>query len=524
MKDMLTGFNKNRTRIAILAALAFLLFSATQGMEPRDWALTLFRGLSVGAVTFLVASGLSIIFGLMDVLNLAHGAFFMLGAYVGWSVYVRPDTFVDLLTPIVLVAAGFALTPLWEVLHTRLKFTGAALKIWSSTGLLIGAALLLTSLLRYPLAIWNPSVYSDSPITWSLRFDQGNLAPEPASAQGTPAFLILSGIFLGGALAAFGLAGATRSQMRSTGGQANPALRLRLFALTSAALVVAGFSVFYANDALTASLLALDTTWLFALALVVATLTGALIGALTEVVLIRPLYARPIYQLMLTLGLAFIITEFVRAVWGRPEVTVPRPSLFNATGEGCPATSVGEWLSNGCSTLLFMDSRVRTYNEIFIILVGVLVLAGVWIAIQRSRLGMIVRAGVQDREMVEALGINVRKIFTLVFSIGVGLAALGGAMAGPSMGLSNGMGENLLLLALISLAIGGLTSFPGAAAGAVIVGVLQQFLIRYGQIGINIPFVEQPFKPTPPLIPASTVLLMVVILLILPQGLFGRKE
>jgi branched-subunit amino acid ABC-type transport system permease component len=85
-------------------------------------------------------------------------------------------------------------------------------------------------------------------------------------------------------------------------------------------------------------------------------------------------------------------------------------------------------------------------------------------------------------------------------------------------------GESLLLQALIALAIGGLTSFPGAAAGSVLVGLLQQFIIRYGQIGISLPFLAEPFKPTPPLVPASTVLLMVIILLALPQGLFGRKE
>jgi branched-subunit amino acid ABC-type transport system permease component len=86
------------------------------------------------------------------------------------------------------------------------------------------------------------------------------------------------------------------------------------------------------------------------------------------------------------------------------------------------------------------------------------------------------------------------------------------------------MGTRLLLLALIALAIGGLTSFPGAAAGAVLVGLMQQFIIKYGQIGINIPFMDEPFKPSPPLVPASTVLLMVIILLVLPNGLFGRSE
>jgi branched-chain amino acid transport system permease protein len=111
-----------------------------------------------------------------------------------------------------------------------------------------------------------------------------------------------------------------------------------------------------------------------------------------------------------------------------------------------------------------------------------------------------------------------------VFALGVGLAALGGVIAGPSMGLATTMGDTLLINALIALAIGGLTSFPGAAAGSLLVGLMQQFIIKYGQIGIQLPFMEAAFKPTPPLVPASTVLLMVVVLLALPHGLFGRKE
>jgi branched-chain amino acid transport system permease protein len=260
--------------------------------------------------------------------------------------------------------------------------------------------------------------------------------------------------------------------------------------------------------------------------MIVATLTGVLLGAGIESTLIRPLYDRPIYQIMLTLGLSFIGIETVRAIWGRPEFTMPKPGLFAATGEGCAKEITGFWerIANECSTVFLFDGRVRTYNEIFVIFVGVVVLVAVWLLLQRTRIGMIIRAGVQDSDMVEALGINVRQVFTFVFALGVGLAALGGVLAGPSIGLSNGMGGQVLLLALIALAIGGLTSFPGAAAGAVLVGLLQQFIIKYGQIGINLPFLAEPFKPSPPLVPASTVLLMVIILLILPQGLFGRKE
>jgi branched-chain amino acid transport system permease protein len=174
--------------------------------------------------------------------------------------------------------------------------------------------------------------------------------------------------------------------------------------------------------------------------------------------------------------------------------------------------------------MLVLDGRIRIYNEILIPIIGLVVLVGVWVLLQRSRLGMIIRAGVQDREMVEALGINVRRVFTQVFALGVGLAALGGVLAAPSIGLSNAMGESFLLNALFALAIGGLTSYPGAALGSLLVGLLQQFIIKYGQLGIPIPFTEIVFKPTPPIVPASTIMLMVIILLILPNGLLGKKE
>ncbi|MEA2024523.1 MAG: branched-chain amino acid ABC transporter permease, partial [Actinomycetota bacterium] len=181
-------------------------------------------------------------------------------------------------------------------------------------------------------------------------------------------------------------------------------------------------------------------------------------------------------------------------------------------------------LFSGCATIKLFDSRVRMYNDVFIILVGVVVLIVITLLLKKTRLGMTIRAGVQDSEMVEALGINVRRTFTITFGIGVGLAALGGVVAAPALGLNTGMGGQVLLLALIAMAIGGLTSFPGAAVGAVIVGVMQQLMIKFGSVGIPLPWLDEPFKPSPALVPVSVIMLMVVVLLVLPQGLLGRKE
>lgn len=510
---------KNLLLLITLAVLTGLLTAAGRTMERSDFVITLLRGFSVGALTFLVASGFSLIFGLLDVLNLAHGTLFMIGAYVGWTMFVRPDTVIDLATPLAFLLSGFALTnDVWGRLTASMPAAGRLRRLAPWIGFGVAAWLLAYILPRYPIAIWNVDDYAQSPVAFSLAASQGTIAPPPA-AQFTAIApgVAVAGLLVSSALIAFSLTlwrGVSPTGRRLT---------WRNFARTAALLLV-GFGALLFNDAITAWLFALDTNWLFVIAVITSVTTGAALGGLMEATLIRPLYVRPIYQLMLTLGLSVIGTELVRAIWGRPEFTMPKPELFAGAGEGCPATSFGDWLTHHCSTILVFDGRVRVYNEIFIPLVGLIVLISIWLVLRRSRLGMIIRAGVQDRQMVEALGINVRRVFTQVFALGVGLAALGGVLAAPSIGLSNTMGESFLLNALIALAIGGLTSYPGAALGSVLVGLLQQFMIKYGQIGIPIPFTDILFKPTPPIVPASTVLLMVIVLLIMPNGLLGKKE
>jgi branched-chain amino acid transport system permease protein len=510
---------KNYLRILVLAVLAGLFAAAAQGMESQDFVITLLRGLSVGSLTFLVASGFSLIFGLLDVLNLAHGTLFMIGAYIGWTVYVRPDTFVDLLTPIALVLSGFLLGDVWTALSSRVLFQSRMKRVLPWVGLIVSALILFSVLRNYPISFWSLEDYSQSPVAIAYNAGQGiDVIPPPPLFETLSPWLAFFGLIAGSLLLAFSL---------SLFGGAKPiapTVTWRSF-IGFGVAVVAGILFFVFNNALTNALAGLNSNWRFLVAVIIAVTSGATLGALMETTLIRPLYVRPIYQLMLTLGLSAIGIEIVRAIWGRPEFTMPRPELFAAVGgDGCPATSLADWWQYHCSTMIVLEGRIRIYNEIFIPIVGLVVLVGVWILLQRSRLGMIIRAGVQDREMVEALGINVQRVFTQVFALGVGLAALGGILAAPSVGLSNSMGDSFFLNALFALAIGGLTSYPGAALGSLLVGLLQQFIIKYGQIGIPIPFTEIVFKPTPPIVPASTILLMVIILLILPNGLLGKKE
>ena len=515
---MNTYIRKNLVLLITLGVIVALFIVAAQGMNDQDFVITLLRGLAVGSITFLVASGFSLIFGLLDVLNLAHGTLFMIGAYIGWTVYVRPDTFVDLLTPFALTISGFALRDVYPLLATRIRL-GLSMKRILPWALILVSFLIFGFILpRYPIAIWNIENYGQSPVTYAFMASQGTRLPAPAAAfTEISAPLALFGLLFASLIGTFGLALFGNETQYKTN------VSWKTF-FGFATLLVIALCSFIFNDALTTTLLGLNSNWLFLISVLVAVFSGAGLGALMEATLIRPLYSRPIYQLMLTLGLSAVGIEMVRAIWGRPEFVMPKPDFFNGTGGVCPATNFADWWANNCSIILLWDGRVRVYNEIFIPLIGVIVLISIWILLQRTRLGMIIRAGVQDREMVEALGINVRRVFTMVFSLGVGLAALGGALAAPSMGLSNAMGESLFLNALIALAIGGLTNYPGAALGSVLVGLIQQFIIKYGQIGIPIPFTDILFKPTPPLVPASTVLLMVIILLILPNGLLGKKE
>ena len=146
------------------------------------------------------------------------------------------------------------------------------------------------------------------------------------------------------------------------------------------------------------------------------------------------------------------------------------------------------------------------------------------ILLQRSRLGMIIRAGVQDSEMVEALGINVRRVFTIVFAIGAGLAGLGGVVAAPFLGVYPGMAMEFLLQAFIVVVIGGLGSLPGAAVGALLVGLARAYGDHIVLAGIQLPGMVDAITGSPAIARASTVLIMAIVLFIKPTGIFGKKE
>lgn len=232
----------------------------------------------------------------------------------------------------------------------------------------------------------------------------------------------------------------------------------------------------------------------FLAALLGAAVTGGLAGALMEVGLLRPLYARPVYQIVMTLGLSTALNEMVRAIYG-PAGLVPI--------EEPPALA---------TTFTVLGGQFETYR-VFIIVVGAALMLGISLLLQRTRLGIIIRAGVQDSEMVQALGINVRRIFTLVFALGTAVAALGGMTAAPFLGAYPGMGTDFLLVAIIVIVIGGMSSYEGTAVASLLVGLTRA---TAEQISLQ-------YFNTPILASVSILLFMVAVLLVRPTGLFGRE-
>jgi len=187
-------------------------------------------------------------------------------------------------------------------------------------------------------------------------------------------------------------------------------------------------------------------------------------------------------------GLALAIVALLSGIWGTDPKIYPVPSWMNAT-----SSVAGASIPHG---------RVVT------VLVGLAVLGLFVLFLRRTRYGLIVRAGVENRAMVTALGIDVRRAFKLVFTLGGAAAGLAGALAGVYFGsVTPGLGSSLLIYAFIVVVIGGLGSVPGSALAAAVVGLVQQFANYYTASGIG---------------DLSVVLLLAVVLLLRPQGLLGR--
>ena len=313
-----------------LPTLAFLAPAAV--MDAHTYVTLTVAGVAMGMLIFLVAAGLTLIFGLMDVLNFAHGALFSWGAYVGFTVVVALNRWLG----------------------------------WADT----------------------PSV--------------------PLNA-----LLVLAAV-LGAMLVTLGL------------------------------------------------------------------------GVVLERVIVRPVYGRHMFQILITLGATIVIEELIRIAWGPNDQVMPVPITFQ-----------GAW---------DLADVIVLRLPVLAIVLGLAVYAAIRLVLARTRVGLIVRAGVENGEMVQALGHDLRRYFTWVFAAGAALAGLGGVMwAMFSQSVRPTMGGEQLIFAFIVVIIGGLGSVSGSLAGALIVGLAYNhvaFLDPKAAIGVN-------------------MAIMVLILLVRPTGLSG---
>lgn len=224
---------------------------------------------------------------------------------------------------------------------------------------------------------------------------------------------------------------------------------------------------------------------IFLLALIAAAFFVALLGIITERVVIRPVYGSHLFQIFITVGAMIVLEEMIRVVWGPDDEVMPVPLNF-------------------IGSLDLFDVVVAKYPLIAIAL-GLIIYIVIYLILKKTKLGMIVRAGVENPEMVQVMGHNIYRYFTGVFAVGSALAAIGGGMWATFVkSINPGMGGEVIVFALIIAIIGGLGSMTGSVVGALMVGLSYNYvayLIPKAALGI-------------------TMILLVVILLIRPTGLF----
>ena len=225
----------------------------------------------------------------------------------------------------------------------------------------------------------------------------------------------------------------------------------------------------------------------FLIGALVGLVVGAVFAGLVELLLIRPLYKRHIEQVLVTVGLSLAVSALVIAIWGNDARAVAAPGWLSRT------TTIG---------------GAHIPNDRWIeIATAAVVLIAMNAFLRRTRYGLIIRAGVENRAMVTALGIDVRRAFTLVFAIGGVAAAIAGVLSGVYFGtVDPGRGTSLLIFAFIVVVIGGLGSLRGTAVAAIVVGLVQQYANYYASSGLG---------------DLSVVLLLGLVLLIRPSGLSG---
>jgi branched-chain amino acid transport system permease protein len=246
-----------------------------------------------------------------------------------------------------------------------------------------------------------------------------------------------------------------------------------------------------------------QATGSFLLAVPLGIVLTALLGMVLEALVLRGLYRRDhLSQVLATFALILIANETTRAIWGIQPLSLNVPQALSGSVQLLPGLGYSAF-------------------RLAIIATGLAVAASLYFVVGRTRIGMLVRAGASNRQMATAMGTNIKWLFTAVFGAGAALCALAGAMLGPLLAVQVGMGENILILAFVTVVIGGIGSIRGAFVGALLVGMVDTFgrafiptLLR----AVLSPALADAAGPS--LAAISIYLLMVGVLFWKPQGLF----
>ena len=238
-------------------------------------------------------------------------------------------------------------------------------------------------------------------------------------------------------------------------------------------------------------------SWLFSF--VVAFLVAALLGIALQVLVFRRMEGEELRQTLVTIGISIVLADLMLWAFGGNSWQIQTPTWLRGPIDLPLITAVK---SSG-ETVYLSYPIVR----LVIFLASVVIALAMWLILNRTRIGMIIRAGVDDREMLSAMGVPIQLVFVIVFAFGAGLAGMAGVVGGTFQSLSPGEDTRFLLASLIVVIVGGMGSIPGAALGAIIIGLAEQIGLAY--------------FPTYAIV--LTFLIMVLVLAVRPQGLLAGR-
>ncbi len=246
--------------------------------------------------------------------------------------------------------------------------------------------------------------------------------------------------------------------------------------------------------------IAADVTGYWLLAFPVSFVLVALFGILLQLVVFRRMEGQDLRQTLVTIGISIVLADLMLWIWGGDFYNITPPSWLSGPAETFFVTGV----KRSTGDLIFLK-----YPLVRIVIFAASVVIGVlmWLLLNRTRIGMLIRAGVDDRDMLSATGAHIQLVFVGVFALGAGLAGIAGVVGGTFQSLAPGEDVRFLLASLVVVIVGGMGSIPGAAIGAVLIGLAEQF----GSV----------YFPTYSVV--LTFLIMVLVLAFRPQGLLGRS-